>query len=170
MRKLREHAAREMVVPRPKGNAQHIAKVRGRLRIVNDASVIRRQRAIVRALSFCAPAPPLSGAVLVDVVFYLPMPARWPKWKRAAALRGLVMPYSETDGSGSIPDRGNLLKLAEDGLEKAGWVTNDSQVCSGLVDKRYGAEACYEFRAMELFEVRSCEEWKALLQSEELGA
>lgn len=163
-----EHHAFAELQPKPKGNAQRIAKNKatGALFVATDGAVKRRQRDLAKLLTLLAPPRPLRGAVVVDVVFYLPIPTTWPQWRQEAAARGLVLPYTESTGStGGIPDRGNLLKLLEDCLELGGWLANDSQVCWGNVGKRHGRRVGYEVRAREVFEVASFKAWQALLEA-----
>jgi len=161
------------VPPLPKGNAQKIARnaATGSMFVVNDKRVIERQRVLSAALRSCAPSTPLTGPVRLHVTFVLQVATSWPKWKQAAALSGCVLPYTQATGSsGGIPDRGNLLKLVEDCLEKSGWLLNDSQICGGLVAKCYGAKPGYLIELQELDEVATLAAWKARLQREELGA
>jgi len=161
------------IAPLPKGNAQSIARNRhtGSLFVVNDKKIQARQKTLTSALRTRAPQEPVTGPVRLDVTFVLGVPTSWPAWKQEAALRGLVLPYTQATGSsGGIPDRGNLLKLIEDCLEKAGFLCNDSQICGGLVAKKYGAEPCYLIELTPLRELSSFVEWKALLEREKLGA
>ncbi len=76
------------------------------------------------------PDAPLQGPIHLDVVFVLGIPQSWPKWKKAAAAAGDLCHVSK-------PDRDNLLKLLKDALNGVFWV-DDSQVCSGSCEKRYG--------------------------------
>lgn len=165
MADLKSHSAFAPVKPKPKGNAQRIAKNRrtGKRFIKNDESVIRSANALILALTILGPPEPLRGAVVVDVDFLLQVPESFPQWKREAAVAGYVFPYSEGDSAGSIPDRGNLLKLLEDCLEKAGWFRNDSQVCFGKVSKRYGEKVGYQVAAREVLEIKTFKAWKAHL-------
>ena len=163
------------VEPKPKGNKQRIVRKgrHGPLRVVNDKSVIAKQTSLVHALWTHRDAlrETLRGAVEVGVTFVLPIPGSWPAWKQEAAHRRLVFPYTDSAGSsGAIPDRGNLLKLLEDALEKAGYLANDSQIVGGPVAKVYGRVPGYELSISAKDEVTSFAEWKAYLESEELGA
>lgn len=157
------------VVPAPKGNSKRVVPVmRGGRQVhvvVPSSADAKREREVVKRIRLIGPAPPepaLTGPLALDVVFVLPVPKSWPKWRREAALAGHVYPYSDASGSaGSKPDRGNLLKLIEDALEAAGWVRNDSQFVTGRVAKVYGPEPGYACEIAELEEVSSREDWKA---------
>lgn len=150
------------VVPMPKGNAQKIVR-RGRKRgLVNEDRVVAKQRELTFALlaNAARPARAMRGAVEFGVTFVLPIPKTWPIWKREAAAARALFPYTEAEGSsGGIPDRGNLLKLIEDCLEKAGYLSNDSQICDGPVAKVYGETPGYEITLRKLPEVLTRSEW-----------
>lgn len=86
---------------------------------------------------------PHAGPVELDVVATFAIPPSWPKWKRAAAERGLIPVMS-------IPDWDNIGKLVSDALgpTKArkgvpghpGYAfTEDAHVVDGHVRKIYGA-------------------------------
>ena len=159
------------VPPHPKGNDQRIVRVARRLKIKPSKKVEGWQRALTLALLVHPARPPekLTGPLDLDVTFVLRIPPSWSAWKREAAACGFVHPYSEGKSAGSIADRGNLLKLVEDCLEKADWLCNDSQVIGGDVRKVYGPEPGYVLELTQLDEVRTLAEWRAL-QRHELSA
>lgn len=73
---------------------------------------------------------PSRTALHVTLVFVLPVPPSWPRWKRDAALEGRLRPVSK-------PDVDNLSKLAKDALNSVLWV-DDSQVVGLTASKVYG--------------------------------
>ena len=82
------------------------------------------------ALQF-APEFDTEAPMDVVLVFFMPIPASWPKWKREAAARGQVAHTSK-------PDADNLAKAALDGLSGV-LFTDDAQVVSLTVSKGYSA-------------------------------
>ena len=75
--------------------------------------------------------PPLSGPLLVDLLFYMPIPKSSSKVKKRQMLNGMILPIGK-------PDRTNLAKLMEDCLEHAGILSNDSIIVDGRAKKIYG--------------------------------
>lgn len=67
------------------------------------------------------PASPMDGPLRLSIEFLMPRPQARKKdtWHIVR------------------PDRDNLEKLVSDALKDAGWMRDDSQVCSGPVEKRY---------------------------------
>ena len=144
--------------PAPKGNSKRARRTRFGAVVTKDSRDAKREKALTQLAYLLAPPDPLRGPILLDVVFALPIPSSWPDWKRKLAEERTVFPYSDaTGGSGTIPDRGNLLKLLEDALEAGGWFANDSQVIGGRVSKCYGTqrEVGYWVRLSEVFESAS---------------
>jgi len=76
---------------------------------------------------------PTEAAVRVLITSYRLVPASFSHARRAAALAGLIFPTSR-------PDRSNLAKTVEDGLEGIVYV-NDAQIVDGRDVKMYGEEA-----------------------------
>ena len=77
-----------------------------------------------------APEVPVTGAVLLSVKIYRAIPKSMPKYKREAALTGLLRPTTK-------PDVSNVLKGVEDAL-KGLWYADDSQIVGyGEVGKWY---------------------------------
>ena len=75
------------------------------------------------------PELPLSGAVRVDLTFYMPRPLYL--MKKSAPLDPI--PHDKK------PDKDNLEKLVLDVMTKAGWWGDDCQVFAGLTIKQYHA-------------------------------
>ena len=67
-----------------------------------------------------APEAPVTGAVLLSVRIYRPIPKSMPRYKREAALAGKLRPTTR-------PDVSNVLKGVEDAL-KGLWYVDDSQI------------------------------------------
>lgn len=75
--------------------------------------------------------PPLAGPLELEILAVMPIPASWPKKKRADALAGRVQPTGK-------PDFDNILKMC-DGLNAVVW-QDDAQVTTlARPRKRYGA-------------------------------
>lgn len=75
------------------------------------------------------PCRPFTGKVLVDCVFYAPVPKSWPKAKRQQALEGKLA-YT------SRPDIDNLVKLVLDALNGVAY-TDDAQIVKLRAKKLY---------------------------------
>jgi Holliday junction resolvase RusA-like endonuclease len=75
-------------------------------------------------------APPMTCPVRLEIVAVVPVPASWPNWKRAAALRGDVLPTTK-------PDMDNVEKALLDGFNEVIW-KDDVQVVRCVKEKRYG--------------------------------
>lgn len=78
------------------------------------------------------PCRPFSGKILVDCVFYAPVPKSWPKAKREQALDGRL-PFM------SRPDIDNLVKLVLDALNGTAY-EDDAQITGLSAQKVYGRE------------------------------
>ena len=149
--------------PAPK-NHWRIAKIPGKggapgfQKIVLHQRTEAAERALVDALRPLAPAVPLAGALRLDLVSVLPIPASWPAWKREAALAGVVPAIAARKHG----DRGNLLKMVEDALEAAGFYADDAAVTSGDVAKCYGPVPGYQITITPRGHgPRSAKKWKA---------
>lgn len=128
--------------PGVKGNSKRILRSwTGRPFVAAKASDAAAERALVALLAAhkARPPVPLDRPLRVDVEVRVAVPASWSAKKRAAALRGEVMPATR-------PDRGNYLKLAEDALERAGYVVDDARIVCGDVAKVYAETAGWFFR------------------------
>lgn len=105
-----------------------ISSRRGRVRAYTPA----KTRAAETSLAFLAkahrPKEPIPGPVDLTVTFILPIPASWPRKKRAAAT---LAPHT------SKPDLDNLVKLVKDSLTGIFWL-DDKQVCRVTASKIYG--------------------------------
>lgn len=71
---------------------------------------------------------PLAGALVVDILVRVPIPASWPKKRQAEARAGALRPVSK-------PDWDNFGKVV-DALNLVVWV-DDSQIVDGRVRKVY---------------------------------
>lgn len=74
--------------------------------------------------------PPLDGGLVLEFRAVMPVPASWPEWKRAAALRGEIVPTTK-------PDLDNIEKALKDGFNGVVW-KDDCQVVDVIKGKRYG--------------------------------
>ena len=126
--------------PKQKGNSKrilHVGRPGARRTIIASSARDKAAELQLAALAVVyRPLRPLEGPVRLSVTFVLPIPPSWPARKRAEALAGVLQPIGR-------PDRGNMLKLAEDALQAAGFYVDDSQIVGGEVAKRYGDPAGY---------------------------
>jgi Holliday junction resolvase RusA-like endonuclease len=140
--------------PKPKGRPRaSVNKHTGRVQVrTPDKTREAEQTLAARAMEF-RPPEPLTGPLHVDVIFVLPVPKSWSKWKHEAAEAGH---YFHT----SKPDRDNLVKLFKDALNGLFWL-DDSQICMGFTQKVYGAQPRTWVRVREL-EQMTAARWKEL--------
>jgi Holliday junction resolvase RusA-like endonuclease len=75
-------------------------------------------------------AKPISGPLRIDMTFVMPLPASWPKWKKEAALEGLIVPTGR-------PDMDNLEKNLLDAANET-LIVDDSYVINRHAWKIYG--------------------------------
>lgn len=73
---------------------------------------------------------PISGPVRVEMTFTIQVPKSWPKWKRAAALDGLIVPTGR-------PDMDNLEKALLDAFNEVA-IVDDAYVIDRHAWKVYG--------------------------------
>ncbi len=73
---------------------------------------------------------PISGPIRIDMTFVMPLPQTWPKWKKEAALEGLIVPTGR-------PDMDNLEKALLDALNET-LIVDDSFVINRHAWKIYG--------------------------------
>lgn len=129
------------VRPAAKGNSKQIRRTgAGRLFVSATSQDVAREQTLVALLAYhpARPAAPLDGPLRVEVEARVAVPASWSRKARAAALAGAIRPTSR-------PDRGNYLKLAEDALEAAGYLRDDSLVVEGDVRKVYAEVPGWRF-------------------------
>ena len=81
------------------------------------------------------------------------LPAKTPKWKRRAALAGVVRP-------GKKPDIDNIMKGVADSLSGVIW-RDDAQVVVGHLEKVYSETPGITVTVTPLPEPTSASEWKA---------
>lgn len=84
--------------------------------------------------------PPFEGPIDLRMTAYFPVPAGWPKAKRAAAFSGRLFHTSKPDGS-------NIQKLLEDAFNSGVW-KDDCQVA------RWGGQKLYSDTPRLVVEVR----------------
>ena len=90
-----------------------------------------------------APETPVTGAVLLSLRIYRSIPKSMPRYKREAALAGVLRPTTK-------PDVSNVLKGVEDAL-KGLWYADDSQIVGyGVLGKWYSERPRIEIAMQEL--------------------
>lgn len=89
------------------------------------------------------PDKPLTGPVFLRVVFLMPRPQRL---KRKRDAEGVIWHTAR-------PDRDNLMKALMDSLSQDGWWCDDSQVCTGPVDKYYHSKSGSPGAEIEILEL-----------------
>ncbi len=85
---------------------------------------------------------PLSGALMVSVDAYFPVPKSWSKRDRAAALIGEIRPTGR-------PDADNIEKTVGDSLNKIVWL-DDAQIVDAEIHKYYSAKPLLHIEVTEL--------------------
>ncbi len=75
---------------------------------------------------------PIEGPVRLEMTFVMQVPKSWPKWKRLAAIEGLIVPTSR-------PDMDNLEKALLDAFNEK-LIDDDAFVVKRLATKIYGEE------------------------------
>lgn len=139
--------------PKPKGRPRATKDRKGNVRVFTPSKTREAEQTLAaRAMPFRPPTP-IEGPVHLDVIFVLPIPASYPKWKKEAAEAGYLFHTKK-------PDRDNLLKLLKDALNEVFWL-DDGQVCIGTEQKVYGAEPRTWVRVVELQQMTK-ERWKEI--------
>ena len=90
---------------------------------------------------------PMSGAIDLIVSAFFAIPKSWPKWKKDAAEKGLVVHTSR-------PDYDNILKAAADALNGIVFY-DDSQIFNGYTNKMYSTKPCVKIIAIEVNTIHS---------------
>ena len=98
---------------------------------------------------------PLSGPLSMEILFYLPIPTSWPKWKREASMWGIVYPASK-------PDLSNLIKAIEDACNTVVW-DDDAQVVRMKPAKLYGVTPQAQVTVTPIEHVATRAEWESFL-------
>lgn len=132
--------------PVPKGNSGRIVRAGRFPRLIPSKRAVECQKMLTPQIASQVTGAPIEGPVRRDVVFTLPIPPSWPRWKKAAAEERRYLPA----GGGRTPDTGNLLKLLDDCLEASGVIYNDSQIIGGESWKIYGSTPGYLIRIESL--------------------
>lgn len=131
------------------------AVVGGRARIFTPSQTDRAERDFVALAAPYAPARPITGPVILRLIFVMPIPRSRPTWSREAAASGRVYPRGPKDTD-------NLGKLVQDALNRSGrWWVDDAQVQRIDWQKVYGAAPETRVELEEIAEPRSAVEWKA---------
>lgn len=152
---VRGHCTRtyESQHPETKGNREQIVYVylKGKKvpRIMPSKRTQSAEAALVLALQSLPgrPGTPWEGDVRLDVTFVFKPADSWPKWKRELCLlnSSCIRPTGH-----NIGDRGQYLKMIEDGLEGAGYYTDDCHVNCGNVAKAWGPVPGYWVQLAQL--------------------
>lgn len=87
------------------------------------------------------------GAIVVEIIFTMPIPKSWSKKKQKEAVVSMVHTKK--------PDIDNLVKGVFDALNKTAW-NDDNQVSMVGASKKYGEEPGIAVK------ISGCEEWRKL--------
>ncbi len=120
-------------VPKPGGSKRGFI-VKGRVNIVDDCKTNKewRQAVVIQARNQYD-GPTLTGALRVEVTFYMPRPKyHYRTGKRAGELKPNAPKWHTKK-----PDRTKLLRSTEDALTDAGIWRDDAQLCDGPIRKVY---------------------------------
>jgi len=118
------------------GNGHHFTPKRTR----------EEQARVAQAISSEWMLPPLTGAVVLDLVYVFERPkSHYRTGRYSHLLKDNAPKYHIIK-----PDRDNLEKLTKDAMTTAGVWKDDCQVVAGSTSKRYGAEARVEITIREL--------------------
>ena len=111
-------------IPRPQGSKKAFsANGRALMKESGGLDHARWRNAVAEAAKTAADAlsGPLSGPLRLDIEYRFPMPASRPKSARTAGRAWKT----------TAPDRDKLDRAICDGLQAAGLIGNDSQICAG---------------------------------------
>ena len=108
--------------PRPRAFA-----MKGKICVYNPGTAEAWKSAIAEAARPFVPETPLEGPIRVNITWYLPRP------KRLCRKKDWPGPLPHV----AKPDRDNLDKAVLDALKTIGFYRDDSQVCDGVLRKRY---------------------------------
>lgn len=115
--------------PEPKARPR-AAVVGGSARIYTPGTTARYEDRVRKTALRDWRGAPLSGvAITLLGVFYLPIADSWPKWRKAAARDGDIVPTGR-------PDLDNLVKAVLDGLNGTVFL-DDSAIAETRIAKRY---------------------------------
>ena len=101
----------------------------------------KHEHAIGYAAKVAAMGRTLEGPLSLEVVFGVPIPSSWPRWKRLEAAQGTLSPTGRSDLD-------NYLKCVLDGLNGVIW-KDDAQVVHLIAEKRYSEEPFTSVRVAE---------------------
>lgn len=118
-------------IPIPKARARVTNRLtkKGKRITITPKRTKRAEADFITQAKIYAPREPFVGAVLMDTIFFLPIPKNWPVRKKQAALQGEIRPIS-------TPDRDNLLKLVQDAMNGI-FYRDDCQIVDGRTAKYY---------------------------------
>ena len=102
----------------------------------------RRQEQLIAMRYRQAHGKLVTGAVLVEMTFYKPVPKSWSNARRMDALAGKERPTVK-------PDVDNLAKCVMDALNGVAWL-DDKQVVGLVCYKAYSRAGCTEVTVTEL--------------------
>jgi Holliday junction resolvase RusA-like endonuclease len=118
--------------PRPRAFARKIGQT-WQARIYNPSTAEAWKNCIAAAAQAHIPREPLLGPVLVDLDFYFPRPLNhYGTGKNEGRLKENAPKWHT-----SLGDRDNMDKAVLDCLSVLGFFRNDSQACSGTINKLY---------------------------------
>lgn len=122
----------EFTIPgRPYAKKRHrVGSIGGKARAFNPEENRSFEQKVAEIARPHFPAP-IEGPVRLRIVAYFEIPASWSKRRREAALGGYHT---------QKPDRDNLEKAIQDGLNRIAW-RDDGQVADGRCVKRWGQYA-----------------------------
>jgi Holliday junction resolvase RusA-like endonuclease len=115
-------------VPQSKGRPKFARRGKFVHAYTPSKTAAAEQTLAARAMEF-RPETPLDVPLMLDVIFFFPIPESWPKWKRALAATSVVYHTSK-------PDLDNCLKLVKDALNEVFWL-DDRQIWYVVASKRY---------------------------------
>lgn len=121
--------------PQGKARARAYKNRAGKIRHYTPAETRSYERIIANLAKFeMRGKPPMTGAVILEVLAVYEIPQSWPLWKRALAKKHFIAPTVK-------PDLDNVVKSVKDGLNKVAW-DDDTQVIQVIAEKCYGETPC----------------------------
>lgn len=124
-----------------------------------DPEQARHEEQLMQILERHAPAVPLSGALLLGVRAYLPIPESKPEWWKQAANSGYIRPTPK-------PDFDNFLKNITDCLTQTGFWNDDAQVVGMTAwnGKYYSVKPRWVVEIIPLWSPSTKKEWEAYIE------
>ena len=108
------------------------------------------------------PDKPMTGAMVMSIIVYLPIPESWSPWKKDAAARRVLLPTASRSG-----DLSNFFKCIEDCMQKCGYFANDSYICGYYKPyKVYTAHTPrWEIKLWEIWQPQTAKEYREFMGS-----